>query len=53
MAHVNPLSYMVVCVRSLLVYGSYSQLPMRLGILAAVTLAISMLSAYLYPKVVI
>jgi ABC-2 type transport system permease protein len=52
-ARVNPLSYMVDGLRALLVYGSISQLPMDLGILAVAAVLISLLSAYLYPKIVI
>ena len=52
-AKINPLSYMVDGLRTLLVSGTVSQLPLDLGILTAATLAISLLSAYLYPKIVI
>jgi len=52
-ARINPLSYMVDGLRALLVSGSISQLPMDLGILTVATLLISILSAYLYPKIVI
>jgi len=52
-ARINPLSYMVDGLRTLLVSGSISQLPMDFGILAIATLLISFLSAYLYPKIVI
>ena len=52
-AKLNPLSYMVDGLRTLLVSGSISQLPFNLGILAVATLLISILSAYLYPKIVI
>jgi len=51
-ARVNPLSYMVDGLRSLLVSGN-SHILMDIGILGAATLLISMLSAYLYPKIVI
>jgi ABC-type polysaccharide/polyol phosphate export permease len=52
-ATVNPLSYMVDGLRALLVTGNLTQLPTDLVILAAATFAISLLSAYMYPKVVI
>ena len=52
-AVMNPLSYMVDGIRSLLVTGNVSRLPFDVGILIAVTCAISFLSAYMYPKVVI
>lgn len=52
-ARINPLSYMVDGLRTLLVSGSISQLPVDLGILAGATILISLLSAYLYPKIVI
>lgn len=52
-AKVNPLSYMVDGLRTLLVSGNISQLPTDLGILALATLLISLLSAYFYPKIVI
>jgi len=51
-ATINPLSYMVDGLRALLVTNSLSQLPIDLGILAVVTFLISLLSAYMYPKVV-
>jgi len=52
-ATVNPLSYMVDGLRALLITGNYSQLPLDILILSVVTLVISFLSAYMYPKVVI
>jgi ABC-2 type transport system permease protein len=52
-AKVNPLSYMVDGLRTLLVSGNISQLPLDLGILTVATLLISILSAYLYPKIVV
>jgi len=51
-ARVNPLSYMVDGLRALLVTGDISQLPIDLGILMIATFFISILSAYMYPKVV-
>ncbi len=51
-ANLNPLSYMVDGLRSLLVTGSLTHLPIDLAILASVTLLISITSAYMYPKVV-
>ena len=52
-AHLNPLSYMVDGLRLLLVTGSLAQLPFDIGILAIVTAVISIISAYMYPKVVV
>ena len=52
-AKVNPLSYMVDGLRTLLVAGDASQLPFDLGLLLGATIIISILSAYLYPKIVI
>jgi ABC-2 type transport system permease protein len=52
-ANVNPLSYMVNGLRALLVTGDLSTLPFDIGILILVSLLISILSANLYPKVVI
>jgi ABC-2 type transport system permease protein len=52
-AKINPLSYMVEGLRSLLVSGVTTGLLMDIGILLVATLIISSLSAYMYPKVVI
>ncbi|HVY67789.1 MAG TPA: ABC transporter permease [Patescibacteria group bacterium] len=52
-ASVNPLSYMVDGLRGLIVSGNMAQLPLDLLVLAAATLVISAISAWLYPKVVI
>jgi ABC-2 type transport system permease protein len=52
-ATINPLSYMVDGIRSLLVTGHLARLPGDIGVLAAAALAISWLSAYMYPKVVL
>lgn len=52
-ARINPLSYMVDGLRSLLVTGNLSQIPFDLLVLAIVTLLISLISAYMYPKVVV
>lgn len=52
-ATVNPLSYMVDGLRALLVTGNFSVLPLDLIILFAATMVISLISAYMYPKVVI
>jgi len=51
-ATINPLSYMVNGLRALLVTGDLSTLPSDIGILFTATLLISILSAYMYPKVV-
>lgn len=52
-SNLNPLSYMVDGLRALLVTGSLKQLPFDIAILVVVTVAISILSAYMYPKVVV
>jgi len=52
-ANMNPLSYMVDGLRALLVTGDVSRLPFDIVILIIVTFAISFLSAYMYPKVVV
>jgi ABC-2 type transport system permease protein len=52
-AYLNPLSYMVNGLRALLVTGSLEQLPGDVAILALVTDVISIISAYMYPKVVV
>ncbi|HTP12642.1 MAG TPA: ABC transporter permease [Bacteroidota bacterium] len=52
-AFLNPLSYMVDGLRELLVSGSLVQLPMDVAILAVSVLVISIISAFMYPKVVI
>ena len=52
-ANLNPLTYMVDGLRALLVTGNLSQLPFDISILIIVTFAISFLSAYMYPKVVL
>jgi ABC-2 type transport system permease protein len=52
-ANMNPLSYMVDGLRALLVTGDLSRLPFDIVILIIVTFAISFLSAYMYPKVVV
>jgi ABC-2 type transport system permease protein len=52
-AYINPLSYMVDGLRVLLVTGSAAQLPFDVFVLFLVTTVISIISAYMYPKVVI
>ncbi len=52
-AYANPLSYMVDGLRALLVTGNMSQLPLDISVLFITTLVISIISAYMYPKVVI
>ena len=52
-ANMNPLSYMVDGLRALLVTGNVSRLPFDIVILIIATFAISFLSAYMYPKVVV
>jgi ABC-2 type transport system permease protein len=52
-ANVNPLSYMVDGLRALMLSGGAVGVGFDIGVLAAVTLFISVLSAWFYPKVVI
>jgi ABC-2 type transport system permease protein len=52
-ANINPLSYMVDGIRALLVTGNLTRLSYDIVVLSIVTFAISLLSAYMYPKVVI
>jgi ABC-2 type transport system permease protein len=52
-ANINPLSYMVDGLRALLVGSSLAQLPLDLGVLIIATFLISLLSAYMYPKVLV
>jgi ABC-2 type transport system permease protein len=52
-ATVNPLSYMVEGLRSLLVTGNLSRLPIDIIVLVGVAFGVSVLSAYLYPKVIV
>ena len=52
-AKMNPLSYMVDGLRALLVTGNVSQLYLDIIILGIATFIISVLSAYMYPKVVV
>jgi ABC-2 type transport system permease protein len=53
LARFNPLSYMVDGLRALLLTGNHAQFYFDVVILCAVTLAISLLSTYMYPKVVL
>ncbi len=52
-AEVNPLSYMVDGLRSLMLTGTTAGVGLDILILAVVALAISGISAWMYPKVVI
>ena len=52
-AKINPLSYMVDGLRALLVTGNTLQLSTDILILAVATFIISLISVYMYPKVVI
>lgn len=52
-ANVNPLTYMVDGLRSVLITGNVSRLPLDIVILVVAAFAMSFLSAYMYPKVVI
>ncbi len=51
-ANVNPLSYMVNGLRALLVTGDLSRLPFDLFVLTIAVAFVSILSAYLYPRVI-
>ncbi|MGA2667273.1 MAG: ABC transporter permease [Patescibacteria group bacterium] len=52
-ARVNPLSYMVDGLRTLMLSGTTTGVGFDIGILAGVALIISIISAWMYPKVVI
>lgn len=52
-ATINPLSYMVDGLRAVLVAGTAAGVSLDLVVLLLTTLAVSVLSAYLYPKVVL
>ena len=52
-ARVNPLSYMVDGLRILMLSGGFRGVGLDIGILAVVTLIISIISSWMYPKVVI
>ncbi len=52
-ANVNPLSYMVDGLRVLMLSGGTEGVGFDIGVLAVVALLMSILSAWLYPKVVI
>jgi len=52
-AKINPLTYMVNGLRALLLTGNISQLSFDIVVLSIATFFISLLSAYMYPKVVI
>lgn len=52
-ANLNPMSYMVDGLRALLITGNLARLPFDITILIIATLAISLISAYMYPKVII
>ena len=52
-ANVNPLSYMVDGLRALIITGDLSQLSFDIMLLAVATMVISLISAWMYPKVVI
>ena len=52
-ANVNPLSYMVDGLRGLIVTGDMSKMPFDILVLAVATMIISVISAWMYPKVVI
>ncbi len=52
-ANVNPLSYMVDGLRTLMLSGGAAGVGFDIGVLAGVALIISVISAWMYPKVVI
>ncbi len=51
-ATINPLSYMVDGLRAVLIAGTSAGIALDLSVLFVTTLIISLLSAYMYPKVV-
>jgi len=51
-AKINPLTYMVDGLRALLVTGDVSRLPFDIAVLVIITFVTSVLSAYMYPKVI-
>jgi ABC-2 type transport system permease protein len=52
LANLNPLSYMVDGLRALLVTGLHVHLPLDVAVLACATAVVSIVSAHMYPKVV-
>ena len=52
-ATINPLSYMVDGLRTLMLSGGTRGVGIDMGVLAVATLVISILSAWMYPKVVL
>lgn len=52
-ANVNPLSYMVDGLRALMLSGGTAGVGFDIGVLAVITLLMSIVSAWFYPKVVI
>jgi ABC-2 type transport system permease protein len=52
-ANINPLSYMVDGLRSLMLSGTFSGVGFDILVLAVTALIISAISAWMYPKVVI
>jgi len=52
-ANINPLTYMVDGLRALMLSSGVSGVGFDIGVLAAATLIISLLSAWMYPKVVL
>jgi ABC-2 type transport system permease protein len=52
-ANINPLSYMVEGLRAVLVTGDLSKLFLDIAVLVLATIVISLISAYMYPKVVV
>lgn len=50
-ATINPLSYMVDGLRALIITGQFAQFPLDISVLTIVTFLISILAAYMYPKV--
>lgn len=52
-ANVNPLSYMVNGLRALMLSGNFNGVGFDILVLAVTALGMSILSAWMYPKVVI
>lgn len=49
---VNPLSYIVEALRSLLIIGDLSRIPLDICVLFVAGLAVTVISAFMYPRVV-
>ena len=52
-SNLNPLSYLVAGLLSFLITGNLERLPLDLGFLVIAVLVVSLISAYMYPKVAV